>query len=320
MRKKVQAQGKHDQPLEIRVRKSAPVQMRAMSSTFPSEVQHEEASAKLLLPVDLSELRPQLQNQIFPFIPLEDPMRQAAVLQMPRLSLRGLSELHLQAQALLEAALLHQAQLASKHKKRECLGHRISANGFNGNISINQAGTVVLVALIILWIFIWFLFGNLTLSYKVGLNITNMMELICVVPAGNATNINAACKDTAKWNARRRSHADFGVSLAATSLDNYFIRDDDWFICITCHKKYKHRTSVWRHVKWECNKQPQFECHVCGKRVTQKATLKTHVENVHGLVYGEFPVSVEKVSIYSHHQDSLTNAASVDATTCIKAP
>ncbi|KAH1002458.1 hypothetical protein HUJ04_008544 [Dendroctonus ponderosae] len=79
--------------------------------------------------------------------------------------------------------------------------------------------------------------------------------------------------------------ADFGVSLAATSLDNYFIRDDDWFICITCHKKYKHRTSVWRHVKWECNKQPQFECHVCGKRVTQKATLKTHVENVHGLVY-----------------------------------
>lgn len=73
--------------------------------------------------------------------------------------------------------------------------------------------------------------------------------------------------------------------VSELSLDNFFVRNQEWFVCITCHKKYKHRTSVWRHIKFECNKKPQFKCHVCGKCVTQKATLKTHLENVHGLLY-----------------------------------
>ncbi|KAH1002465.1 hypothetical protein HUJ04_008551 [Dendroctonus ponderosae] len=67
-------------------------------------------------------------------------------------------------------------------------------------------------------------------------------------------------------------------------LANYYVKSDDWFICKQCNKKYKHRTSVWRHIKWECNKKPQFACHICGKRVTQKTSLKAHVENVHGIM------------------------------------
>lgn len=78
---------------------------------------------------------------------------------------------------------------------------------------------------------------------------------------------------------------DFALAFPSFPLANYYIKHDDWFICKQCNKKYKHRTSVWRHIKWECNKKPQFACNICGKRVTQKTSLKAHVENVHGLVY-----------------------------------
>ncbi|XP_060535631.1 zinc finger protein 394-like [Cylas formicarius] len=65
------------------------------------------------------------------------------------------------------------------------------------------------------------------------------------------------------------------------SLVDHFYMDGVWFVCKTCNKRYKHRTSVWRHIKWECNKKPQFACYVCGKRVTQKTSLKAHLENIH---------------------------------------
>lgn len=78
---------------------------------------------------------------------------------------------------------------------------------------------------------------------------------------------------------------DFALAFPSFPLANYYVKHDDWFVCKQCNKKYKHRTSVWRHIKWECNKKPQFACNICGKRVTQKTSLKAHVENVHGLVY-----------------------------------
>ncbi|KAL1517272.1 hypothetical protein ABEB36_001058 [Hypothenemus hampei] len=78
---------------------------------------------------------------------------------------------------------------------------------------------------------------------------------------------------------------EFGcLTFPSFPLANYYVKDEDWFVCKQCNKKYKHRTSVWRHIKWECNKKPQFACHICGKRVTQKTSLKAHVENVHGLI------------------------------------
>ncbi|XP_060535604.1 zinc finger protein 626-like [Cylas formicarius] len=59
--------------------------------------------------------------------------------------------------------------------------------------------------------------------------------------------------------------------------------EDVWFACFTCGKRYRHRASLTRHSRYECNKMPQFVCPVCGRRLTQKTTLKTHLQNIHGL-------------------------------------
>ncbi|XP_050301562.1 zinc finger protein 888-like [Anthonomus grandis grandis] len=73
---------------------------------------------------------------------------------------------------------------------------------------------------------------------------------------------------------------EFGHEFPSFPLANYYLKEEDWYVCKQCNKRYKHRTSVWRHIKWECNKKPQFACHICGKRVTQKTSLKAHVENL----------------------------------------
>lgn len=56
------------------------------------------------------------------------------------------------------------------------------------------------------------------------------------------------------------------------------------FSCYKCGKKYSQSPTLWRHVKYECGKGPQFHCPYCMKGFTRKFTMLKHADKQHGLV------------------------------------
>lgn len=56
------------------------------------------------------------------------------------------------------------------------------------------------------------------------------------------------------------------------------------FSCYKCGKKYSQSPTLWRHVKYECGKGPQFHCPFCMKGFTRKFTMLKHADKQHGLI------------------------------------
>ncbi|PSN32890.1 hypothetical protein C0J52_13313, partial [Blattella germanica] len=53
------------------------------------------------------------------------------------------------------------------------------------------------------------------------------------------------------------------------------------YVCLKCGKKYRQNSSLWRHNKFECGKDPQFQCPYCSDKLTQKSSLKKHIRSCH---------------------------------------
>lgn len=54
------------------------------------------------------------------------------------------------------------------------------------------------------------------------------------------------------------------------------------FACTVCREKmYKYRHDLVRHQRYECGKEPQFQCLFCPYKAKQKSTLKTHMALKH---------------------------------------
>ncbi|XP_053996931.1 zinc finger protein 425-like [Hylaeus anthracinus] len=49
--------------------------------------------------------------------------------------------------------------------------------------------------------------------------------------------------------------------------------------CAQCDRKYKHKSSLKRHILYECGKEKQFVCPICSKRLTLSGIQKH--KNVH---------------------------------------
>lgn len=63
------------------------------------------------------------------------------------------------------------------------------------------------------------------------------------------------------------------------------ITDEDYYYCPNgCGRRYKYRTGLCAHLKFECGKEPQFHCKFCSKKCTLKGNLKTHYALVHKYV------------------------------------
>nr|XP_012225947.1 PREDICTED: zinc finger protein 677-like [Linepithema humile] len=53
------------------------------------------------------------------------------------------------------------------------------------------------------------------------------------------------------------------------------------YSCNVCERKYKWRSSLWRHKREECGKERQCLCPLCGKKFVHKHHLKHHYETQH---------------------------------------
>lgn len=53
------------------------------------------------------------------------------------------------------------------------------------------------------------------------------------------------------------------------------------FPCPDCGRMYKLKSSLRNHQKWECGKEPQFQCPFCAYRAKQKMHIGRHLERMH---------------------------------------
>ncbi|PSN32885.1 hypothetical protein C0J52_13333 [Blattella germanica] len=67
--------------------------------------------------------------------------------------------------------------------------------------------------------------------------------------------------------------------LQQSSGDGYV--DIGNFPCPDCGKIYTWRTSLTRHRREECGKEPQFQCPYCTKKTKLKCNLRKHIKNCH---------------------------------------
>lgn len=51
--------------------------------------------------------------------------------------------------------------------------------------------------------------------------------------------------------------------------------------CADCGRLYKLKSSLRNHQKWECGKDPQFQCPFCVYRAKQKMHIGRHMERMH---------------------------------------
>lgn len=56
------------------------------------------------------------------------------------------------------------------------------------------------------------------------------------------------------------------------------------FKCPSCPKKFKYKGNMRRHMKNECQSEPQFSCDQCCRKFTQKSSLIRHYVLQHKLI------------------------------------
>lgn len=53
------------------------------------------------------------------------------------------------------------------------------------------------------------------------------------------------------------------------------------YVCNTCGRMYKVARSLWRHEKYECQKEPAFKCIKCSYKAKHKSSVMKHIITVH---------------------------------------
>lgn len=53
-------------------------------------------------------------------------------------------------------------------------------------------------------------------------------------------------------------------------------------VCPQCGRTYRRKTTMLTHIKYECNKEPQFICTFCGKCIYYPSNFKKHLILKHG--------------------------------------
>lgn len=59
------------------------------------------------------------------------------------------------------------------------------------------------------------------------------------------------------------------------------VKNERPFTCIQCNRKYQRKDSLMRHVRWECGKEPLFQCPFCPQRCKRKPHWIRHIKRQH---------------------------------------
>ncbi|KAG8259315.1 hypothetical protein J6590_014784 [Homalodisca vitripennis] len=70
-------------------------------------------------------------------------------------------------------------------------------------------------------------------------------------------------------------HSNFSKSAEMSS------NESRQHVCVKCGKRYKHAKHLTRHLRYECDTEPQFLCPLCPYRSKHKQHLQTHTTNKH---------------------------------------
>jgi hypothetical protein len=64
----------------------------------------------------------------------------------------------------------------------------------------------------------------------------------------------------------------------------------DKMFCPNCHKLYKNITTLAAHLRQDCKRGLDFQCHLCPYKTRRKHNLKQHIRNRHSALVPETPV------------------------------
>lgn len=64
---------------------------------------------------------------------------------------------------------------------------------------------------------------------------------------------------------------------------------EEYFTCPReCGRRYKYKRNLSQHLRFECGREKQFQCHICSKCFAHKGSLKSHLLAVHQIVWKSF--------------------------------
>lgn len=73
----------------------------------------------------------------------------------------------------------------------------------------------------------------------------------------------------------------FLESLGSVQVEGK-VRGSGQFKCNQCHARYTLKRNLWRHQKFECGKEPRFQCPYCLVRSKQKVNMERHIIHCRG--------------------------------------
>ncbi|KAF7272316.1 hypothetical protein GWI33_014865 [Rhynchophorus ferrugineus] len=75
------------------------------------------------------------------------------------------------------------------------------------------------------------------------------------------------------------------VLCAYPDISKFIIYYPREYVCENCNKTYAKKSTMVRHMKYECGKLPRFGCAICGYRGYQKTHVERHLSRKHAVLY-----------------------------------
>ncbi|XP_023934586.1 longitudinals lacking protein, isoforms J/P/Q/S/Z [Bicyclus anynana] len=103
---------------------------------------------------------------------------------------------------------------------------------------------------------------------------------VCAVAGGEEAFPRLGGLSWEQWSARLALPLVAGLRAPAPPAPG-----EPSFTCPDCGRVYKLKSSLRNHQKWECGKEPQFQCPYCVYRAKQKMHIARHMERMHREVH-----------------------------------